>query len=256
VNDSERFVAGEGPLTYGRVLHEAWGMFRSHYVRVASVALVLFIPPPLLIALLQPVRESLEADPALVRGLGYALGLLMVAAIRLLGPVVYAGYLDEAVGREYFGGERLYLPQVLRSLPWLRLVAADMILVVGTAIGLSLLIVPGLVYVTLFSLVGPVIVQERHGIVEGFRRTYQLSRPAWRMIVVLVVALLAVESIVHEIVHEFVHDYGLTFQLMAEWAVAAIVGGVVGLIEVALATELMARSPLQASTENMPGADD
>jgi hypothetical protein len=243
VTDARDAIAGEGPLTYGRVLRQAWGMFRRHYGRVAVVALVLFVPPPLLVVVLDGVRESLEADPRLVRGLGYVLGLLFAGMVRLFGPVVYAGYLDEAVGQEYFHGERLRFREVLRSLPWLRLIVADIILVVGTGIGLALLVVPGLIFLTLFALVGPVIVQERHGVIDGFRRTFQLAREAWLMILVLVVALLGAESIIHEIIHEAVHDSSLVVQLGAAWIVAAIIGGIAGLVEVALATELMTRNP-------------
>lgn len=241
MSENGAYAAGEGPLTYGRVLREAWGMFRQHHQRVALVALVLFVPPPLVAAGLEGLRESLEADPGLARGLGYVAGLLLAIAIRLLGPVVYAGYLDEAVGHEYFRGHRVHGRTVLRTLPWGRLVAADLILVGGTVIGLALFVLPGLVWMTLFALVGPVIVQERHGLVDGFRRTLQLSLRAWPKIMVLVVSLVVFEQLVHEVAHEAVHHSALWLQLLVSWLVAAIVGGIVGLVEVALATELMAR---------------
>ncbi len=67
MNETRLNVAGEGPLTYGRVLHQALGMFRRHYWRVALVALLLFVPPPLLAAALRGLRDSLEADPGLIR---------------------------------------------------------------------------------------------------------------------------------------------------------------------------------------------
>jgi hypothetical protein len=220
-------------------------MFQRHYLRVGLVALVLFVPPPLLAAWLGGLRESLEADPGLIGGLGFLVGLLMATTIRLIGPVVYAGYLDEAVGSEYFRGHRVRFSTVLRRLPWIRLVVADLILVAGTGIGLALFFVPGLIWLTLFTLVGPVIVQERHGVVDGFRRTYQLSRAAWPMILLLVVALLAVESFVHEVVHQQFHHSSLWLQVLSSWAVSAVLGGIVGLVEVALATELMARDPLE-----------
>jgi hypothetical protein len=223
-------------------------MFRAHYSRVALVALVLFVPPPLLAVLLEQWRESLEADPGLVRGLGFIVGLLAATMIRLFGPVVYAGYLDEAVGHEYFRGHRIRPRTIVRTLPWARLVVADVILVVGTIIGLALFVVPGLVWVTLFGLVGPVIVQERHGVIGGFRRTFRLARGAWQMILVLVVALLAAEAIVHELVHQQFHHSSIWAQVTASWLVAAFIGGLVGLVEVALATELMARTPLEESS--------
>lgn len=220
-------------------------MFRRHYWRVGLVALVLFVPPPLLIAALEGWREAIEADPGLIRGLGFIIAALVSAMIGLFGPVVYAGYLDEAVGNEYFHGGRTRFREVLRSLPWIRLIVADFILVLGTAIGLSLFIVPGLIWMTLFALIGPVLVQERLGVVDGFRRTYRLSRGAWKMIAVLVVALLAVENVVHEIVHELFHEHSIWAQVASSWVVAAVVGGIVGLVEVALASELIVRTPIQ-----------
>lgn len=241
--DRVHYPAGEGELSYGRVLRQALGMLRDGYGRVALVALILFVPPPLLVAALDGWRDGLEADPGLIRGLGYLVGILVITLIRLLGPVVYAGYLDEAVGHEYFEGERIRFMEVLRSLPWVRLVVADLILVVGAVVGLALFVLPGLIWYTLFGLVGPVIVQEKRAVVDAFRRTYELSRQAWRMVFLLVVLVVAGEHLIAELAHEASHDYGLGVQLVVEWVIAATIGGAIGLIEVALATELMARRP-------------
>jgi hypothetical protein len=239
-----RYLAGEGRLTYVRVLHQARGMLRHHFRRVAAVALILFVPPPLLAVALFGMRDSLAADPGLAWGLGYVAGLLVITFARLLGPVVYAGYLDEAVGKEYFEGHHVPFRVVLRTLPWARLVVADVVLVAGTTIGLALFVLPGVVWLTLFCLVGPVIVQERHGVRDGFERTLALSRRAWPMILLLVVALLAGEHAFHEWVHEATHHHDLWLQVGISWLIFSVVGGFVGLVEVALATELMARTPL------------
>lgn len=248
MNETTTSVAGEGRLTYGRVLRQAWGMLRGHYRRVGGVALILFVPPPVLAAALGGFRGSLEADVGLVRGLGYIIGLLLVTLVHLAGPVVFAGYLDEAVGHEYFRGHRVRFRTVLRTLPWGRLVVADLILIAGATIGLTLFVVPGLAWLTLFTLVGPVIVQEHHGLTDGFARTLQLSRTAWPKILLLVVLLLAVEQGVHEWVHHSLHHHGFWVEVGASWLVSALVGGFVGLVEVALATELMARHPREATT--------
>jgi hypothetical protein len=247
VNETPTYVAGEGPLTHRRVLHAAWGMLRIHYRRVALVAMVLFVPPQLLAAVLRGMRDTLEDDAGLGRTLGYLIGLLVVTLVRLAGPVVYAGYLDEAVGHEYFRGHRIHFRTVLRTLPWGRLIVADLILIIGTTIGLALFVVPGIVWLTAFALVGPVIVQERHGLFDGFARTLQLARSAWLMILLLVVALLVVEHGLHEAIHWTLHAHDLWIEVTASWLVAAAVGGFVGLVEVALATELMARHPREAT---------
>jgi hypothetical protein len=245
-----RFRAGEGELSYGRVLRQALGMLRAEFGRVAIVALILFVPPPLLIAALDGVRESLEIDRTIVQGAGLIISLLLVTTIRLFGPVVYAGYLEEAVGSEYFRGEKHRFRDVLKKLPWVRLVIAEIILVVGTTVGLALFVVPGIIFITVFVLVGPVIVQERLGVIAAFRRTYQLSRPVWKMVFILVVVFIGVEHAVAELFHELLHDRSLVAQVGVEWAIAAVLGGTVGLLEVALATELIARRP--ATTEPPP----
>ena len=243
MSDTNHLVAGDGPLTYRRVLREALGMFRIGYARVAVVALILFVPPPLLIAALTGLLEDLESDPGLIPGLGFLLAVGVALTIRLFGPVVYAGYLEAAVGHEYFHDQRVRFPVVLRTLPWMRLVIADAILVVGTVVGLSLFVLPGLIWLTLFTLVGPIIVQERLPVIAAYRRTYQLSRKAWRMVFLLVVVLLGVEHAVEAVMHELVAEQALLAQVLAEWALAALIGAVVGLTEVSLATELMARTP-------------
>ena len=137
----------------------------------------------------------------------------------------------------------------LRSLPLMRLLIADVGLGVAVTLGLGLLIVPGIVIATLFGLVGPVIVQERRGLVDAFRRTARMSRPAWRLILMLVVLPLGLEELVSEVVLERAHELHPLVEAFAEWALAVTVGAAVGLIEVAIATELMARIPAVDSGE-------
>ena len=246
--EGRRYSAGEGELTYGRITRQALGMLRAEFGRVAIVALVLFVPPPLLVAFLDGIRESLEVDRTLIQGLGFLIGIILATTIRLFGPVVYAGYLEEAVGSEYFRGERHRFVDVLAQLPWVRLVAAEILLIAGTTIGLTLFVIPGLIYFTFFVLVGPVIVQERLGVLAAFRRTYELSRGAWKMVFILVVVMVGIEQLVAELFHEILHHRSIVAQVGVEWIIASVLGGAVGLIEVALATELMARRPAKVSS--------
>jgi hypothetical protein len=230
---------GHGPLTFTLIVGHAWGMLRLGFGRVAFVALILFMPPAILGAFLQGVVEA-EAEGVPGAAL-LALGIAVV--FRLFGPVVFAGYLDEAVGTEYFEGRRIGFPDVLRTLPWLKLLAADLVVVIGTSLGVALLIVPGLIFYAFFGLVGPVIVQERRGLRDAFGRTFRISRPAIVPIIGLVVVPVALEQLVHEVAHRAVDRGAVAAELVVEWLVAAVVGGIVGLLEVALATELMARDP-------------
>jgi len=243
--------AGQGPLTLRLILHHALAMFRLSYVRVAAVALILFVPPAILSASLERVAEDrldLLFDDRVL------LAMVIGGLFRLFGPVVFAGYLDEAVGSEYFRGHRQRLPQVLRSLPWVSLLVADIVVVVGASIGLAMLVVPGIAFYAAFGLVGPVMVQERRAIRDSFGRTWRISRTALVPVVLLVVVPLAAEQVVHEAAYRAVHEEAVHIRILVEWLVAAVVGGTVGLLEVALATELMARNPEPAVRLDASGA--
>lgn len=236
--------AGQGPLTLRLILHHALAMFRLGYLRVALVAMILFVPPAIVSTSLERLAE--ERLDLLLDG-RVLVAIAVGAVFRLFGPVVFAGYLDEAVGSEYFKGRRQSLAEVLRSLPWLSLLAADLIVVAGASMGLALLVIPGLAFYTCFGLVGPVIVQERRGLRQSFGRTFRISRTAIFPVVALVLVPLAAEVTIHEAAYRAVHGETPLVRIVVEWLVAALVGGAVGLLEVALATELMARNPEPAT---------
>ena len=218
-------------------------MLRAGFFRVGLVALLVFLPPAVLSELLEEVPDDLDPSSDPVAFAIVAAVIFVIVVLKLLGPVAYAGYLDELVGAEYFQGRRRPFMDDLRALPLMRLLIADVALGVAVTLGLGLLIVPGIVIATLFGLVGPVIVQEHRGLVDAFRRTARMSRPAWRLILLLVVFPLGLEDLVEEVVLEQAHQLHPIFEAIAEWVLAVTVGAAVGLLEVGLATELMARVP-------------
>ena len=59
--------------------------------------------------------------------------------------------------------------------------------------------------------------------------------------------LLAVEHAFHEWVHHAMHHRDFWLEVTANWLVSAVIGGFVGLVEVALATELMVRNPRRSA---------
>ncbi|HEY7024361.1 MAG TPA: hypothetical protein VH371_05295 [Candidatus Limnocylindrales bacterium] len=240
---SRAHLIGVGPLTARRVIGDAYGMLRQSLGRIAAAAFVFFALPALIATLADNAIDSLTSGHGTLLLVAAVGADLLAVSLRVLGPVAFAGFLDEAVAREYLHGERRSLRDVLRNLPWWRLVVADLIVVVIVAIGLELLIVPGLVAFGGVGLIGPVIVQERQPVLPSLRRTIALARGAPVLVAALVVTPFAVEQIVHEVIHLTLHGSGLGAQVLAEWLVAVVLGGTLGLLEVALATELMARHP-------------
>jgi len=234
---------GTGALRVGLVLRHAHGMWRARTGRIAGAAFVFFVPPAALYFGAELIREA-RADSA-----GTTRWLLLVAVIavaslaRFLGEIFFAGFLDLAIGDDYFRGERRTLGEVLRRLPWKPLLAVDVIVNVLAAVGISFFVVPGLVVYVLFGLVGPVVVQERRGVRDALARTCRISRPHWFLVLALVVIPLGIEHALAEFVRHAVHDDGILIVVGSEWLIALTMLALVGVVEVALATELMARTP-------------
>lgn len=246
---------GYGPLTVGRVANDALGMLSLGLGRIAGVAIVFFVLPASLTA---GVEVYLDTEPAQA-----ALGLIFVVitvtvavVLSTLGPIAFAGILDEGVAQEYLRGHHQSMRSVLRRLPWRTLIAADIIVSFVVAFGLFFLIVPGLVAYGLLGLIGPIVVRERAGLDASLRRTISLSRTVPVLVTVLVVIPFALEQVIHESIMEgLLHDAHVSIQILGEWLLAIFLGGTLGLIEVALATELMERNPLPEA-ENAALLDD
>jgi hypothetical protein len=229
-------------------------MLRIGFRRIALVALILFVPPSLLATFVQHALVEFEQDPSALLGLGVLASVGISATLRLLGPVVFAGYLDEAVGSGYFHGHQHRMADVLRALPWGRLLVADVVVMGGTALLAAAFLVPGLAFYLAFGLVGPVLVQERRGLRASFLRTLRLSLTALPLVAVLVLIPTILELTLHELVFRALHGAGLGIELAVEWLLAALIGGSIGVVEVALATELMARSPEAVAREKVTEA--
>ena len=234
---------GTGPLTVRLVLRHALGMWRARSGRIAGAAFVFFVPPALLYVAGESLRDAYEDSAGPGR-------LLLVVAIiaaagfaRFLGAIVFAGFLDLAIGDDYFRGERRTLGEVLRGLPWAPLLIVDVVVNLSATIGLVLFVLPGIAVYTLWGLVGPVVVQERRRAWDALRRTVRISRPHWVMVLGLVVVPLGIEHALAELVRHLVEDDGVLVVVASEWVIAATILAAVGVLEVSLATELMARRP-------------
>jgi hypothetical protein len=232
---------GKGPLTASVVVNHAVGLLRLGFARVVISALVLFLEPAVVDVLI--ANASWSSDDSTVHAVLTGIALAIAFFVSLLTPVFFAGYLDEVIGKEYFDGHHRTWREIARELPWGNLVVADILLIAGIEIGLALLVVPGIVFCTWFALVGPVVVQERRPVISAFRRTYRISTLAVTLVVGLVVVPLLGEGLATQVLHQLLHAATLGVQVIAEWLLLAVLGGGIGLLEVALATELMRRNP-------------
>ena len=164
----------------GRVLREAWEMYKTHWRHFIPLALAYYLVLALVTLLL-----------SLVLGL---LGLLVSAVLSLVGVFWLQGALVSAVADVRDGRADLSIGETFsRARPFIvTLLAAGVLAAIGIMLGLVLLIVPGLVLLTWWSVIMPVIVLERSSVGASFGRSRELVRGhGWNVFGVIVLTVLA-----------------------------------------------------------------
>jgi hypothetical protein len=194
-------------LDIGRTLERILAVYREQAGVLIPLALVVFVP----VALLQALVYS---------ALGYGLLVsLLYTAIATIATYLYEGMVVQSVRDLEDGVRDLRIGGLVRSvLPVLAPVMVASILAgVGIALGFLLLVVPGLILLTLWAVVVPVIVIERPGVLEAFGRSTRLVRPS----AIHVFAVLAVLVLV-----QLVISFVLVLVLVA--ALGIVTGSAVG----------------------------
>jgi hypothetical protein len=175
-----RFSGMNPKLDTARVFERLFEIYRDQFTLLIPAALILFLPV------------------AVVTGLLYAgdagiLGGLLLTALGAIATFWFQGIVVEAA-RDILDGRRDYtIATLFRSvLPVLgTLVVAGFLVALATVIGFTLLIVPGLLVLTYFAVVAPVIVIEHAGVIDALRRSVQLVRGnGWQVFGVIVVLFL------------------------------------------------------------------
>ncbi len=165
------------------------------------------------------------------------------ATFAMGGVVVYAGILDKVVGAHLHGHPDLSLREIWEVLPLGRLAAADVVLAAATLLGVGLLVIPGVVVFTLWSLVGPIITIEDRTVTSAFRRSWQLVRTHFWITLLLVTLPLEFEqAALHAIHYTELFEHPLVPAFLFNGLLGMVIGSIVGLVEVVLAYDLIARA--------------
>jgi len=218
-------------LTAVMVLRKAYRTARAEPGRVFLPALVIFG----LQAASDTLFTEISTDHLGIESLA-AFGLLMVST---LGLTFYSGLMERLVGAVERGHEAPPVFRVLRTLPYGRLLLADLILWIVSGVTSLAFVIPGLIVSTLFALIGPLINMEDHTVRAAFRRSYELVAPKFLLVLCLVTVPLAAENELVEAVALLAHHEHVWLVYLTHLALGLVFGVSLGLIEVALAERLV-----------------
>ncbi len=160
----------------GRVVTRTFEVFGKNLIPFLVLATIAIAPPMLLsflVARIQPTSATPAVVPTLTAGLLFFLTsiLQLIMAYFLQGALVQ-GAVTTLNGKPASLGE--CLSTALQRLP--RLIGLGIISALAFGLGFVLLIVPGLILVTMWSVVGPVCVVEDKTIGACFSRSRELTQ--------------------------------------------------------------------------------
>jgi hypothetical protein len=161
------------------VLGEAWALYKRHWRHLLPIAFVVYLLLSLLVLLLAWL-------------LGW-LGAIAAVLVSIVGTFWIQGALVVAVDDVRDGRPDLSISETLsRVAPRITtLTLAGLLAGIAILIGLALLIVPGLVLLTWWLFIVPVIMLEGAGVMDSFGRSRELVRGnGWNVFGLLILTIL------------------------------------------------------------------
>jgi hypothetical protein len=164
------------------VLSEGWAMYKAHWRHLLTISFVVYIAVALISVALALILVNWLAG-------------LLAAAVSLVAVFWVQGALVKAVEDVRDGRADLSLGETFQRVrPQLAaIIVAGILAGLGIILGLVLLIVPGLVLMTWWVLIIPVIVLEQKRAGEAFSRSRELVRGyGWGVFGVIVLTILII----------------------------------------------------------------
>jgi hypothetical protein len=146
------------------VLTEAWEYYRAHWKHLLTIALVVYAAVALISVILTALFD--------------VVGAILAAAVSIVGLFLLQGALVTAVADIRDGRADLSVEDTFRKAqPFLgRIAGASILAGIGIALGFVALIIPGLILMTIWLFIIPVIVLENSSIGDSFGRSRELVR--------------------------------------------------------------------------------
>ncbi len=228
------------------VLGEAWALYRRHASHFILISFVIFLAVSVITALLSWALGTVGALIGLIFSL-FGMFLLQAALVKAVQDV-RDGRVDLSLGET-----------VSAVLPYVGTVAVASILAsIGIGLGFVVIIVPGLILLTLWSLIVPEIVIGGAGALEAFGRSWRTVRGyAWNVFgtfiavfLILIVGEIVLTAVLHALPYgwrSFISD------LVVDTLVVPFIAAVITLIYYRLTTAHGGQP--EPGAFNAPGAD-
>ena len=225
--------------------------YRAEAGRLLAIAAIVFIPLGLVEALGEKLVDVDLESLSELEIIALAAGALAQGGTALLGEVFYSGAVAAVIVGARKGGHRS-LREIARELPYGRLIAVDLLFSLGFAIGVLLLFIPGIVFLTYYALAAPAVEIERRGVRDGFRRSRELVRGRfWTVLAVVFPVTLGAEALSEA--GGSVGESLLGHNLLGQWLGATLVE-IVATPVYAVAVVVLTIALIEARGERSPGS--
>lgn len=209
-------------------------VYRRHWKLLVLAAVVILLPQ----ALVDGVLGSLNVEGVnSAADVATLVAVPLTVAVNLLGQALYAGFAAAAVVEWRAGQPMPGLGRLIRSLPIGRLIAVDIVLGIGAAIGFLLLVLPGLIFLAYFSIAPALIKIEHLSVRASLKRCVQLVRGQfWRVMLLVAGVIVVTEAAIQVLTAPF---HGLGISVLADLAAEGVLEPFEGLVIVLTALALL-----------------
>jgi hypothetical protein len=244
VASSQRRRGESLPRRVATVFREIGRVYRHWGGAIVLLAVVVFVP----LGLIDAAFAQIDTN-----AIDFSDGIKVAAVLATTGAVTTTGLLGEV----FFAGAIAVslthpehdkpppLRHIAGHLKYGRLIAIDVLYVLLVAVGLVLLVVPGVVAFTLFCLAGPAVELEERSVRGALARSFRLVRRDFWLVFWVMVPVEVAGDVVGEALEHFLHHAlgeGFFTAWLAESASNMVLSPLFAVAAVLLAVRLIAEA--------------
>jgi hypothetical protein len=194
--------------------------YKAWAPQLLILGVIVFVPLGLIDALLNEVEtNSLNVTEGLRVG-AFLAAVGAVAVSSLFGEVFFSGAIAASLTHPA-DEEAPSFRRLVSHISYGKLILVDILYVLILAVGFVVLVVPGILALVYLSLAGPVVELEKHSVIGGFKRSFDIVRGHFWMVAAVVIPIETVGDALNEFIVDGVHG-ALGHGLIPAWIGEAI----------------------------------